>query len=57
MQNSRVDTLLDEADTLFERPGEDIEDRRTVGSRVLVIAACLPTAVSTDVHAVILVDW
>lgn len=31
MQNSRVDTLLDEADTLFERPGEDIEDGVRLG--------------------------
>lgn len=25
MQNSRIDELLDEAETLFERPGEEIE--------------------------------
>lgn len=36
MQNSRVDTLLNEADTLFERPGEDIEDGLDVDDPALL---------------------
>lgn len=36
MQNSRINDLLNEADTLFERPGKDIEEGLDVGDPALL---------------------
>lgn len=36
MQNSRIDDLLDEADTLFERPGKDVEEGLDVDDPALL---------------------